>query len=536
MGNELPSNIKEEHDQTRVGTLAIDLGNSTTVVAFQGERESYPLLLDLPPITRIQGEVPSLVYISESKENKKILIGNEILNLNFSGENIKRITSDFKRWIGSESSPEEREFIISPEKAGEILLQGIWREIPNIFHIRRLVLTAPVETYRAYRAWLHKACSDLPIEEVALVDEPTAAAMGAGLPAGSKLLVVDIGGSTTDFSLVALEGGEGRAEPIAQLMRFDGQDLQGKSNQILRCAKVLGKAGIRLGGRDLDRWIANYLLPEEPLTEELLNAAERLKCRLSANGLNPIEVLVEEIEENKSKHFSLSKSQFEDLLISKNFLKSLEVLLEKTLAGGRANGCYLADLKGVVIVGGGARIPLIREWLQKATDPAKLLTPPPIEAVAIGALKLTPGVKIKDILQKGVSLKCWDQRSGKNIWHPLFISGQPWPTTNPLEIILAASKENQTEIELSIGEPENEGSNEVVYINGIPTIKKSNSFIKINAWENPTTKIHLNPPGKAGQDCLKLSFKIDDNSQLKMEGIDLRNGNEIEVTNLGSIR
>ena len=87
-----------------------------------------------------------------------------------------------------------------------------------------------------------------PVNEIALVDEPTAAALGSGVPPGSKLLVIDFGGSTIDLSLVSLEGGEGRADPVAQLIRFNGEDLEGKSNQILRTARVLGKAGLRLGG------------------------------------------------------------------------------------------------------------------------------------------------------------------------------------------------------------------------------------------------------------------------------------------------
>ena len=69
--------------------------------------------------------------------------------------------------------------------------------------------------------------------------------MGAGLEPGSTLLVLDFGGSTIDMSIVALEGGEGQASPIAQLVRFDGNNLEGKSTQVLRTAKVLGKSGIR---------------------------------------------------------------------------------------------------------------------------------------------------------------------------------------------------------------------------------------------------------------------------------------------------
>ena len=148
-------------------------------------------------------------------------------------------------------------------------------------NIKRLVLTAPVDTYREYRTWLVNVCNSLEVKEIALVDEPTAAAMGAGLEPGSTLLVLDFGGSTIDMSIVALEGGEGQASPIAQLVRFDGNNLEGKSTQVLRTAKVLGKSGLRLGGKDIDRWISHHLLPMKNPTNSILRIAEELKCELS---------------------------------------------------------------------------------------------------------------------------------------------------------------------------------------------------------------------------------------------------------------
>ena len=73
----------------------------------------------------------------------------------------------------------------------------------------------------------------LNVEEIALGDDPTAAAMGAGVPPGSKLLGCDLGGSTIDLAMVSLEGGEGKAAPIAELIRFNGKDLSKKSRQIM---------------------------------------------------------------------------------------------------------------------------------------------------------------------------------------------------------------------------------------------------------------------------------------------------------------
>ena len=189
--------------------------------------------------------------------------GRQVLDSGLSDGTSLELHRDFKRWIGVLDKSDLPSHPLSPEQAGEILLHQIWKCLPKTVSVKRLVLTAPVDQALGYRQWLLQACRSLPVDEVALVDEPTAAAIGAGLPAGSKLLVVDLGGGTLDLSLVALEGGEGRAAPLAQLLRFRGLDLK-NSKQTLRSARVLGKAGIALGGRDLDHWILDHLLPNDP--------------------------------------------------------------------------------------------------------------------------------------------------------------------------------------------------------------------------------------------------------------------------------
>ena len=530
----MEKDITEEQNDgpnKKFGTLAIDLGNTTTVVAFQDEKGGDPTLLDLPPISRSAGEIPSLVSYTQ-EETPTLLVGQQVFDLKQRSLDGMSICSDFKRWIGSKNPPLLGITHLTPEEAGELLIQKIWERLPPEFIIKRLVLTAPVETYRSYKSWLTNTCSSLLVNEIALVDEPTAAAMGAGVPTGSKLLVIDIGGCTIDLSLVALEGGEGRAEPIAELIRFAGEDLERKSKQIIRCAKVIGKAGLQLGGRDIDRWIVNNLCPNKPLQESLLNAAERLKCRLSKHGLKSTEILEEKYQENnlEGNHISLqlNRAQFEELLIKRGLIKSLKKLLSQTLQMGEANNCTLRDLHGVVLVGGGARIPLVRKWLTENIYPATLLTPPPIEAVATGALRLTPGVKISDVLRKGASLRCWDKKGKRHIWHPLFVAGQPFPTSKGLEIILSASSDKQAEIELIIGEPEIQGAQEVIYINGIPTIKEGLAEIQVKELEGPPQLLYLNPPAEAGKDCLRLKFSINSDGYLVVEGVDLRTGFDIE--------
>ena len=529
---------QDEINNNDFGTLAIDLGSSTTVVVFQKENGESPELLELPPISRSPGEIPSLIWES-SEEEEKYLIGQQIIDLNLiSEEKEKNLSQDFKRWIGSPEIDPIYDSKISPEKAGEILIHKIWGKVSEKLNIKRLVLTAPVDTYREYRTWIVNVCNSFKVKEIALVDEPTAAAMGAGLAPGSTLLVLDFGGSTIDMSIVALEGGEGQASPIAQLVRFDGNNLEGKSTQVLRTAKVLGKAGIRIGGKDIDRWIANHLLPDEKPTNLILRIAEELKCDLSKADIKETLVISKKIiiNQDKEKFLRLSKKGLEELLIKKGLLESIKIIFTQTINSAKRNSFELKDLDSVVLVGGGSQIPLIKNYLSTLFNSIPFLTPPPIESIALGALNLTPGVKVKDVLNKGASLRCWNKKIEKHIWHPLFLAGQPWPTNKPLEIILAASINNQLSIDLIIGEPEEEGAHEIIYIDGLPTLREIESKDKIKKLNNTIISIPLDPPGEIGQDCIKLSFNINDNCQLEIEGIDLRNNNSIKNYNLGGIR
>lgn len=529
--------LRPEINKNVFGTLAIDLGSSTTVVVFQKENGQPPELLDLPPISRAIGEIPSLIWKSSEKE-ESYLIGQQIIDLNLINEKENNLSQDFKRWIGSTEIEPIYDSKITPEKAGEILIHSIWEKVSQKVNIKRLVLTAPVDTYREYRTWLVNVCNSLEVKEIALVDEPTAAAMGAGLEPGSTLLVLDFGGSTIDMSIVALEGGEGQASPIAQLVRFDGNNLEGKSTQVLRTAKVLGKSGLRLGGKDIDRWIFHHLLPEENPTNSILRKAEELKCELSNTNIKETLVITKKVTniQNEEKFLKLSKKGLEELLIEKGLLKSIEKLFIQTINSAKRNSFELKDLDSVVLVGGGSRIPLIKNYLSDICNSIPFLTPPPIEAIALGALHLTPGVQIKDVLNKGVSLRCWNKKNEKHIWHPLFLAGQTWPTNKPLEIILAASINSQLSIDLIIGEPQEEGSNEIIYTNGLPTLKTIESKDKIKKITNTIISIPLDPPGEIGQDCIKLIFNINDNCQLEVEGVDLRNNKEITKQNLGEIR
>ena len=497
------------------GTLAIDLGSSTTVVAWQ-DGAGPARLLDLPPYScDSPSVVPTLLWLAGGE--RPPLIGRQVLEAGLAERPEPQLCRDFKRRIGADpANPAAAD--PQAERAGGLLLRALWQALPVAIEPHRLVLTAPIDSYRGYRRWLLEVCRELPVAELALVDEPTAAAIGAGLSPGSRVLVLDLGGGTVDLSLVALEGGEGRAAPIAQLLRFAGRDLE-RSGQALRTAKVIGKAGLRLGGRDLDRWIAADLCPDLSADAALLQAAERLKCRLS-DAEDALEIC--SLPGRGSRELRLSRRQLESLLRKRGLLDRLDELLEAVLAGARRAGLDPGGIDALVPVGGGSRLPLIRRWLAERFPGVPLRGERPVEAVALGALALTPGVRLRDVLARGVSLRTWDQRSRAHRWHPLFVAGQSWPTEQPLELVLACSEEEQRQVELVFGEPEPESRAEVVYDQGLPVLRsRPAGEARVSAWSGAPLRLPLDPPGRRGDDRLRLRFHIDANGDLQLEGEDL---------------
>jgi len=520
-------------DEKIIGTLAIDLGNTNTVLTFQDEKSSKPILLEIPSITKSPGVIPTAIWFEENKSDKGI-IGAEALKLFNENNQEKYFYSNFKRLIGN---PYENytEKYLNPEEAGEKFFKRLWDYIPEIFMIKRLVLTAPIDTYKGYRRWLIGICNHLPIKEIALVDEPTAAAIGINIPFGSKIMIIDIGGSTIDLNIVKIEGGEGKSAPIAELLKFNGKDVSEISKQRLRCAEIISKSACKLGGKDIDRWIVEYFLPLNKDSRNL-SIAEKIKCKLSEKDIKSDQQYIASfyINNDKREEFKISKSMLEEILISNNLIKVLSSLLKNLLNDARGKDCKISDLWSVILVGGGTQIPLIRNWINYKLPEVKIDYPPPIESISLGALYLTPGVKIKDILSKGLLIRLFNKRDNKHFWHPIFYKGQTWPTEKPFELILQPSKKDQVKFEIIIGETVENNNYDIIFENGIPKLAEMQKGDNIKAWNRKPLMLKINTQSILGQDCLKLVFSINENSNLLVECKDYSD-NKIGLFDLGSI-
>ncbi len=514
------------------GTLSIDLGNTNTVIAFQDENDIDTTLIEIPSITSSPGIVPSVIWVDEVSKITKI--GVSAFEMKNKRNTDTPFHSNFKRLIGNPFEKNHNK-VLSPKKCGEKFFKILLENIPREFEIKRLVLTAPIDTYKGYREWLISLCEKLRIDEVALVDEPTAASLGIKIPFGSKILTIDIGGSTIDMTIIKIEGGEGKSAPIAELLKFRGKELSAISKQKIRCAEIISKVGSKIGGKDIDQWIVDYFLTSNQDIKNLLRA-EAIKCRLSHPEVDrekryPLKFFVNEIEE---KEFYLSKEIFEAILSKNNLVNHLNSLLKNLLNEARGNFCNIDDLNAIILVGGGTQIPLIKEWIRNKLPQIPLKTPPPIESIAIGALEMTPGVKIKDILNKGISIRLFDRKARKHFWHPIFFKGQTWPTENPLKLILQASKSGQNTFEIIIGETIEEREYDIIFENGLPKLSEFQREEEVIKWDKNPLRITLKNNYQFGEDSLKLFFRITKNADLYINCFDIE-GKNLGEFNFGKI-
>ena len=515
--------------------IAIDFGTSNTVITRWNPVTQQPETLSLPGLSVISGQnpplIPSLVYVEDAARGE-VIVGQSVRDRGLDLKTDPRFFRSFKRGIGADIQgflPEIDGRVVTFEQAGEWfltdLIKNVKTSLPDIG--QSLVLTVPVDSFEAYRHWLGGVCQSLPVEQVRMLDEPTAAALGYGTTEADVLLVVDFGGGTLDLSLVQLSKDiQAGKKPLGFILKWGQKSLAENSAQRPKTARVLAKAGQNLGGTDIDNWLVDYFattqgLKATPLTTRL---AERLKIQLS------LQTAASEVYFNdetfESYELELSRDRFETILKENEFFDRLDEAMTQVLQQGRRQGIEASNIDAVLLVGGTVQIPAVQTWIQQYFDTSKIRQSKPFEAIAQGALQLTQGVELKDFLYHSYGIRYWDRRNNCHNWHPIIKTGQSYPMSDAIEIMLGASVENQPSVELIIGELGAETGATEVYFDGDRLITRNlrsgqTSVQPLNDREGARSIAQLTPPGYPGSDRIKVQFQVDAQRSLRITVEDL---------------
>jgi molecular chaperone DnaK (HSP70) len=517
--------------------IAIDFGTSNTVIARWNPVTQQPETLSIPGLSIQQSLnpplIPSLVYV-EDATNGKILAGQQVRDRGLDLSNDSRFFRSFKRGIGANIQgflPEIDGKNVTFEDAGKWFLTQVISQLSasNPEVADSLVLTVPVDSFETYRYWLGGVCQDLAVKEVRMLDEPTAAALGYGISDREIILVIDFGGGTLDLSLVKLDKSVQQrttSKPLGFLLKFGNKSLAEDSKQKVKTARVLAKAGQNLGGTDIDNWIVDYFVKTQglvanPLTTRL---AEKIKIQLSTQT-QAGEVSFND-ETFESYEIDLNRDTFAEILKNNGFCQRLDDSMTSLLQQARRQGIEVADINAVLLVGGTSQLPAVQGWVQNYFDPAIIKCDRPFEAIAQGALQLTQGLEIKDFLYHSYGVRYWDRRNNRHSWHPIIKSGQPYPMSQAVEVLLGASMGNQPSIELIMGELGAESGGTEVFFDGDRLITRRldggvTSVKPLNDKDGARSIANLTPPGFPGSDRVKIMFLVDEQRFLRITVEDL---------------
>lgn len=194
---------------------------------------------------------------------------------------------------------------------------------------------------------------------VHLIEEPVAAAIGAGLPVDEPIanVVVDIGGGTTEVAIISYGG-------------------------------VVTSQSIRIGGDQLDDDIIQYVRKSyNVLIGE--HTAERIKMEIGYAIIEHDELAMDvrgrDLVTGLPKTIHLTSFEIRDAMKESllHILNGIKVTLENCPAELSGD---IVD-RGVVLTGGGACLNGIQEWISSEIFVPVHIAAEPLEAVAIGTGK-----------------------------------------------------------------------------------------------------------------------------------------------------
>ncbi|HSB03370.1 MAG TPA: Hsp70 family protein [Anaerolineales bacterium] len=459
--------------------LAIDFGMTNSVIAQWDEASASSRTLDVPPLSVSTSAgaflIPTLLYVCNGQTGEMV-IGQAVRVQGLDHQMDNRLFRNFKRTLQTEAVFDARLIDGVPwteAQAGQIFLRRLLDALPyRAEDIDQLAITVPVAALEEYAAWLSRAVDGIPAEKIRIVDESTAAALGYAITEpNATVLVIDFGGGTLDLSLVRLP--ENREKT--------GKRLSVKTNGISSGkAQVIAKAGVSLGGADIDQWLLQEVLRRENLLPEslgagystLLSACEQAKIALSTMRETTLQFLN---DAGKQISISLTRTELESLLRQNGLFAALQRALEKVMGLAAQKGVYREDIQHVLMVGGTALIPSIQQTLdeyfraitqrqrkaimQMPTWPAttwkidntSIRVDKPFTAVVEGALQAAIGFHLDDQLAHGYGLRYLDS-AGVHYFDEIIPMGSPYPSKTSVSVTLGASYPGQKVMEFMIGQ------------------------------------------------------------------------------------
>ena len=232
--------------------------------------------------------------------------------------------------------------------------------VRSVFNRPNVVVSIPYGITEVEKRAVEDAAFEAGARSVALIEEPLAAAIGVGLRVGGARgsMIVDIGGGTTEVAVMSLGG-------------------------------IVSSRSIRTAGDALDEAIIRYLRTEKNLLVGEMTA-EQLKMRIGsahpACDGGSLPVCGRDIRTGHAVTEIITSADIRTAI--KEELQEISNAIRATLEETPPELSSDIYDKGIVISGGGARLPGICAWLHAKTGIPVTTAPKPFESVCTGIGKI----------------------------------------------------------------------------------------------------------------------------------------------------
>ena len=327
----------------------VDLGTANTLIAVRGKG--------------IVLNEPSQVMVSETNIKKRKVLGIGLEGVEISKKNPGHIVT----------IKPIRDGVIADFDATQTMLKHFLAKVLKSSTVARpqVVVSLPYGVTEVEKKAVVQACRSAGARRTILIDEPMAAAIGAGLPIkeASGQMIIDIGGGTTEIAVIAL-------------------------------ADIVYCEPLRIGGHKFDEAIIRYMKDMKKLIVDE-NTAEYLKIQLGTalpkKNIISLEVEGRDLDSGFNRKQIISSEEI-GLALSDSIQAIVHGILN---ALENTPPELVSDIigNGIVLAGGGA---LIKELASKIETEVRIpvrVAPDPLTAIAIGGEKALSDPDLLDKIQ-----------------------------------------------------------------------------------------------------------------------------------------
>ena len=469
--------------------IGIDLGTTNSCVAvMEGGKPTV--------IANTEGArtTPSVVAFTKTGER---LVGEPAKRQAVT--NAEKTIASIKRDMGTDRGRTIDEKKYSPQQISAMILQKLKADAESYLgeKVTEAVITVPAYFNDAQRQATKDAGKIAGLDVKRIINEPTAAALAAGLDneKEQKIMVYDLGGGTFDVSIIEIGDG------VIEVLSTNGDT--------------------HLGGDDFDQKIINWMLDEfkkkegvdlsgdKMALQRLKEAAEKAKKELSSSTTTNINLPFITATAEGPKHFDmdLTRAKFDEL--THDLVEKTAIPVQNAMKDA---GLTNSEIGKVLLVGGSTRIPAVQEKVKQLTghEPSKSLNPD--ECVALGASiqggKLAGDAGAGEILLLDVTPLSLSIETMGGVATRLIERNTTIPTKKSQ--IFSTAADNQTAVDINVVQGERQFAKD----------NKSLGQFRLDGI----------PPAMRGVPQIEVTFDIDANGIVNVSAKDLGTGKEQHIT------